>query len=89
MGADTIRSIAAHWRALTAPGPVWSEAEEFISTVGNRVAWRAETRLLDGRLLSCRFAPLAGGATLAAFRAMDAAETVRPVLTEAERLKTA
>lgn len=89
MSGHTIREIAAHWRALTAPGSVWSEAEEFISTVGNRVAWQAESRLLDGRLLFCRFAPLAGGATLAAFRTMEASETVRPVLTEAERLKTA
>ncbi len=86
---DTIRSIAAYWRANSAPGSLWSEAEEFISTVGNRVAWRAETRLLDGRLLACRFAPLSGGATLAAFRIKDQTETARPVLTATEALKTA
>ncbi|MBM3614028.1 MAG: hypothetical protein FJX28_00910 [Alphaproteobacteria bacterium] len=59
--ATTIRTVADHWRALSAPSALWSEAEEFISVVGNRVAWRAEARLLDGRLLSCQFAPLAGG----------------------------
>ena len=35
---------------------------------GARAPWAAEVRLLDGRLISCRIAPLAGGATLAAFR---------------------
>jgi PAS domain-containing protein len=87
MQNDSIRAMAAHWRSLSAPGVLWSEAEEFISTVGNRVSWKAETRLLDGRLLQCRFAPLSGGATLAAFRTQD--PVVRPTLAETEALKTA
>lgn len=86
---DSIRTIVPHWRARSAPAGLWSEAEEFISTVGNRVSWTAETRLLDGRLLHCRFAPLSGGATLAAFRTHDPADKARPVLTEAEALKFA
>lgn len=86
---DSIRIIAAHWRARSAPSGLWSEAEEFISTVGNRVSWKAETRLLDGRLLHCRFAPLSGGATLAAFRTQDSTEKPRSLLTEAEALKFA
>lgn len=86
---DTIRAVAAHWRALSAPGSLWSEAEEFISTVGNRVPWKAEARLLDGRLLACRFAPLAGGATLAAFRTIDPLEKARPVLAGTDALKSA
>lgn len=84
-----IRTVVAHWRAHSAPGALWSEAEEFISTVGNRVPWKAEARLLDGRLLTCRFAPLAGGATLAGFRTIDATEKARPVLAETEALKSA
>lgn len=87
--SGTIRAIAAHWRAQSAPGSLWSEAEEFISTVGNRVPWTAEARLLDGRLLACRFAPLSGGATLASFRIQDPIEKSRPVLADAERLKSA
>lgn len=86
---DSIRAIAGHWRTMTAAGGLWSEAEEFISTVGNRVSWKAETRLLDGRLLHCRFAPLSGGATLAAFRAQDGGDVVRPVLADREKLKSA
>lgn len=87
--SDSIRAVAAHWRAHSAPGSLWSEAEEFISTVGNRVPWRAEARLLDGRLLACRFAPLAGGATLAAFHTIDPVEKARPVLAETDALKSA
>jgi PAS domain-containing protein len=85
----TIRTVAAHWRALSAPSAMWSEAEEFISTVGNRVPWRSEARLLDGRLVSCRFTPLAGGATLAGFRTLDPQGMTRPVLAGADALKTA
>ena len=85
----TVHTVAAHWRALSAPSALWSEAEEFISTVGNRVSWRSEARLLDGRLVSCRFAPLSGGATLAGFRTVDPQGMARPVLAGAETLKTA
>ena len=87
--SGSIRAIAAHWRSRSAPGTLWSEAEEYISTVGNRVSWKAETRLLDGRLLQCRFAPLAGGATLAAFQTQDPAGKSRLLLAEAEALKSA
>lgn len=87
--SDTIRAIAAHWRALSAPGSLWSEAEEFISTVGNRVPWTVDARLLDGRLVSCRFAPLSGGATLVGFRIHDPVEKSRPTLADAEHLKSA
>ncbi len=86
---ETIKTVAAHWRAQSAPATIWSEAEEFISTVGNRVTWRGEARLVDGRLVSCRFVPLAGGATLAAFRTADVASAGRPQMTVAESLKTA
>jgi len=35
--------------------------------MGERAEWSAEVRLVDGRLLTCRFSPLAGGSTLAGF----------------------
>ena len=89
MSNGTIREIAALWRQSSAPALLWSEAEEYISTVGNRVPWKAEARLLDGRLLMCRFAPLAGGSTLAAFRTRDPVEALRPIAASDEVLKTA
>ncbi|MBC2836018.1 PAS domain-containing protein [Paragemmobacter straminiformis] len=68
IGEGSIRRIAAHWREVSAPTPLWSEIEEFIGTTGLRDGWRAEARLRDGRLIACRIAPIREGATLAAFR---------------------
>jgi len=67
LGEGSVRSLCAHWRLQSAPNAVWAEVEDFVANPGERQAWSAEVRLLDGRLLSCRFAPLAAGATLAAF----------------------
>ena len=66
--------MAAQWRALSAPSTLWAEAEEFSARLDDRAPWRAEARLLDGRLIACRFAPLSDGATLVGFS---------PVLAEA------
>lgn len=63
-----IAALSRHWRSQTAPGTLWTEAEEFVATVGDREAWTGASRLLDGRLIQCRFMPLAGGATLVGFR---------------------
>ncbi|MDE3027549.1 MAG: PAS-domain containing protein [Paracoccaceae bacterium] len=55
------------WQGLTAPSPLWAEAQTFIGRIGNRTPWAGEARLSDGRLLKCRFVPLAGGSTLIGF----------------------
>ena len=67
LSGGTIRALSGHWRTLSAPNPVWAEAEEFVATIGDRDHWSREARLLDGRMMSCRFRPLAGGATLVGF----------------------
>lgn len=78
LGEVPVRALAGHWRQLSAPAGLWGEVEDYVSTIGDRIPWTAEARLLDGRLLTCRFAPLAGGATLAAFRqAVSLPETGR------------
>lgn len=59
--------VAAHWRAMSAPSTLWSEAEEFSAQLEDRTPWQAQARLLDGRLITCRFAPLSDGATLVGF----------------------
>ncbi len=64
-------SLCTHWRSQSAPNPIWSDLEDFAANQGDRSLWRAEARLLDGRLIDCRFAPLSGGATLTAFRVRD------------------
>ena len=74
VGADSsIVALAAHWRDLTAPTGLWSQAETFVGTLGDRREWTASAGLFDGRSLTCRFVPLPGGATMVAFRA-DAAK---------------
>lgn len=76
----TVGSLATHWRDLSAPGKIWTDVEDYIATIGDRESWRAEARLLDGRLLHCRFSPLAGGATLATFRIATGVDTALPQL---------
>lgn len=63
----TVRSLGAHWRSRSAPTKLWLEIDEFVHTVGDRAQWTADLRLTDGRLLSCRIAPVAAGATMVAF----------------------
>lgn len=63
-----IESIARIWRRNTAPDTLWADVEDFVCTIGDRDAWTAEARLLDGRLIECRFVPLVGGVTMIGFR---------------------
>lgn len=72
IGEGSIGRIAAHWREMSAPSPLWSEVEEFIGTSGAREGWRSEARLRDGRLIDCRFVQIWDGATLVAFRSVVA-----------------
>lgn len=69
-----VTMLSAHWKGLAPPTPIWRRIEDFVSApasaLGERIAWSAEVRLLDGRLIACRAAPLAGGATLVAFRTL-------------------
>ena len=68
--ADAVKQ----WQGLTAPSPLWAEAQSFIGRIGNRTPWAGEARLSDGRLLKCRFAPLAGGSTLIGFSPLAATD---------------
>lgn len=87
LGESNLRSLCNHWRALSAPNAIWAEIEDFAANPGDRRAWSAEVRLLDGRLLDCRLAPLASGATLATFRAPRSDEAT--ALRIADALKSA
>lgn len=71
--------LASHWRALSAPTPFWAEAEDFAASLEDRAPLHAEARLLDGRLVACRFAPLSNGATLAGFRLVLAEASPRAI----------
>ncbi len=86
LGETNLRSQCAEWRGLCAPSKIWAELEEFALNTEDRAVWRAEARLLDGRLFDCRFAPLAGGFTLTAFQLRDAGAVPKSLISdEAER----
>lgn len=61
-------TMVRFWREKTAPTPLWSAAEEFLGLLGDRDSWDGEVRLTDGRLMTCRFSHVAGGATMVTFR---------------------
>ncbi|OYU38048.1 MAG: diguanylate cyclase [Pseudorhodobacter sp. PARRP1] len=89
LGDTTVRMLSAHWRMQSAPSAIWAEVEEYVATVGDRDSWRGEVRLLDGRMIGCRFAPLAGGSTLASFRSVTPAEQGQARLAEGGGLRRA
>lgn len=89
LGESNIATLCRHWSGLTAPSSVWAEVENFVASVGDRDTWNAEARIVDGRLVSCRFAPIAGGATLASFRPVTQADGIVPRFATARLQKTA
>ena len=67
LGEATLGSLLAYWKERSAPTPLWESLKDMAAAPADRAPIRAELRLTDGRLLACRFAPIEGGATLAAF----------------------
>jgi len=62
-----IGTLTAWWREHSAPSLLWDDAAGFVTALGDRTPWEGEVRLLDGRMVTCRFRPLTGGATLITF----------------------
>lgn len=69
----SISTLCTWWRDHAAPTLLWDDATDYVTSSGDRAAWDGEVRLLDGRLVTCRFRPLTGGATLITFRPQGAA----------------
>lgn len=80
----SVATLCAWWRDHAAPTLLWDDATDFITNGGDRTPWEGEIRLLDGRLVQCRFRPLTGGATLITFRPQGTASY--PPLTDATTL---
>jgi PAS domain-containing protein len=68
---DSIR----HWQQRSHPSPIWGEARDFVHELDERAEWDGRVTLTDGRVLACRFAPLAGDSTLVGFSIEDGAKT--------------
>lgn len=64
----SIDHLAFHWQSLSTATPLWAEVNAFCRNMGERQPWQGQTRLLDGRLLTCRIHPLPAGATMIGFR---------------------
>lgn len=77
-------ALCRHWRAKTAPSPIWEQADAFVASLSRPEALTGEARLTDGRLVQCRFASLPGGATMAAFHLSGSDQPFRIRSTEAE-----
>ena len=54
-------------RSRTAPTLLWDDISRYIGHFGSRKPREATLRMIDGRLLSCRIAPLPQGASLLRF----------------------
>lgn len=78
----TYRTMVEHWKSQSAPSKLWTEVDEYIQTVGDRERWTADARLLDGRMVTCRIAPVAAGATMIAFSAVAQSQVAKPTLAE-------
>lgn len=63
-----IDRLTLHWQSLSTATPLWAEVNAFCRNMGERQPWQGQTRLLDGRLLTCRIHRLPAGATMVGFR---------------------
>lgn len=65
----TISGLCNHWRDHCAPTTFWAEAARFRTCeISRDQGLHSELRLVDGRLVECRFSALPGGSTLVRFR---------------------
>ncbi|MFD0982286.1 PAS-domain containing protein [Tropicimonas aquimaris] len=67
LGETAVTDATGIWQIRCRPTPVWGDLRDFVHQDGERAEWTAEVQLVDGRFLGCRFSPLSGHATLAAF----------------------
>lgn len=84
LGEMGIVEATRGWQHTTEPTPVWGDLREFVTRGHDRAEWAAEITMADGRRIACRFAPVAGGATLCVFAETAAVPAAQePALTDA------
>lgn len=64
----TLCALLDHWQSLSAPAPLWSEAEAFLAAGPGQGPLCGEVALPDGGHLNCHFSHLPGQHRLARFR---------------------
>ncbi|MBS8224873.1 PAS domain-containing protein [Vannielia litorea] len=68
----TVQDAVRDWSALCADDALWNRATRFLSGQEDRRPWSIEIQSPAHGQVSCRFAPVAGGATLAGFKTSKA-----------------
>ena len=63
----TVADATRDWSEKCAPTPIWGDLRDYVQDTGQREDWQGQVQMANGRSLSCRFSPIAGGATLATF----------------------
>ncbi|WP_406735688.1 PAS-domain containing protein [Thioclava sp. GXIMD4215] len=72
---DSLRS----WADACVPTEIWSRARLRLGAMAEREPLTGEVTLRDGRVVGCRFVPLAGGALMASFAEKEALSTLEPL----------
>lgn len=67
LAEQSLAALVEVWRAACAPNGFWALSQAFVAGTTPRHGQSLTARLHDGRLLACRVAPLAAGATLIGF----------------------
>ncbi len=63
----TISDSISHWEEKCPAAPSWARARRFMTAFGERSAWKASEKTVNGTMLDCRFEPLSGGSTFVCF----------------------
>jgi PAS domain-containing protein len=63
----TVATLCRYWAEQSAASQFWARVETFLTNPGDRLKWRADVRMADGRMIDCDLTPLQGGATLIRF----------------------
>lgn len=81
-GAD-VNDITRQWSEQSFPTPAWGDFRDFAHRTHDREEWQSSVSLRDGRVVSCRFVPQKGGATLAVFRLVSADDAPKSAMQKA------
>lgn len=82
-GEMSIVDATRCWQEICDPTNLWDHLKEFVSSPGKRSEWLGEATLDDGRVIVCKFTPLAAGATMVSFKVQYASGSalVKPAKT--------
>ncbi|QDC08022.1 PAS domain-containing protein [Oceanicola sp. D3] len=67
----TVQDAVRDWSVLSDDEALWSRAARFLCSRDNRRPWRVELDTPERGGVTCRFAPVAGGAALVGFKVKD------------------